>query len=115
MDIELHISRSDEEGLKGISLQNEKYLLIQERMKLVLHYFRNYVRLKLSDEEFMKLRKQLLTKTINLSEKKVLDDMRRQGEAFIRTQAGDQQNKSRFYMKVMSHFFSPTIPSYVGK
>jgi len=65
-------------------------------MKLVLHYFRNYVRLRLTDDEFRRLRQQLISKSITMSDKKVLEDMRKQGEAFSCPSDSDPQNKSKF-------------------
>ena len=96
IDIELHIKRSDDEGLKGISLQKEKYLLIQERMKLILHYFRNYVKLNLKEDEFIMLRSQLISKALNMSEKKHLNEMRKLGENVLKAQNQDEQNESNF-------------------
>ena len=112
VDIDLHIMRSDQEGLKGISLQKEKYLLIQERMKLTLHYFRNYVKLNLKEEEFVKLRSQLISKSLNMSDKKLLDEMRKIGEAVLNAQDQEEQNKSKnsYHSQIHLNFIAQLHP-----
>ena len=100
VDIELHISRSDAEALKGISLHKEKYLLIQERMKLILTYFRNYVKLNLNKEEFLRLRSQLLSKGLNISDKKPLEEMRTAGENGLRGLNQEDRTKNQLYPEI---------------
>lgn len=64
------LKKSDEEDLKGVSLNKEKYVLLSERMKLILHQFRNHVRLNLKDEDLVKIRSQLLSRGLEISEPK---------------------------------------------
>lgn len=109
VDVEQHIIRSDHEALKGIALHKEKYLLMQERMKLILHYFRHHVKLNLkvgpnsnasvvdsSSEEFLKIRTQLICKGLSISDKKELEKMRKIAEDAIENQEESDVNKCKF-------------------
>lgn len=70
------IVSSDKEELKGISLQKEKYLLIQEKLKLILHHFRFHVRLNLDNKDFIEVRNQLIYKGLDLSSPAELKKLR---------------------------------------
>jgi hypothetical protein len=67
---------SDQDNLKGIALQKEKYLLIQEKLKLILHYFKHYIKLNMMPEDFLKIRDQLISKGLDLSSSEILEKMR---------------------------------------
>jgi hypothetical protein len=108
VDVEQHIIRSDLEELKGIALHKEKYLLMQERMKLILHYFRHFVKLNLkvgpnanassvdsSSEEFLKIRKQLICKGLSISDKRELDKMRNIADEALQNQDESDINKCK--------------------
>lgn len=74
-DAETLIKQSDEENMNGISLQKEKYMLIQEKIKLILHHFKYNVRLRLDDEDFDKIRCQLIQRGLELSSPDILKTM----------------------------------------
>jgi hypothetical protein len=97
IEAEQLITSSDEEGLGGISLQKEKYILIQEKIKLIrCHFGNNYVRLNLKAEEFARIRKQLIKRGLDISSPQVLEDMKLAELKSIkdRENSKDQDNNS---------------------
>lgn len=92
-DVESHILASDQEGIKGIALQKEKYVLIQEKLKLIMHYFKHYVKLNLKDEEFLKVRVQLIQKGLEISDDSILEKMRQDEEEAVNNQQSTDENR----------------------
>ena len=69
-EVETLLKKSDEDNLKGVSLHNEKHVILNERLKLILHQFRNHVRLSLKEEVLIEIRNQLLLGGLEISDPK---------------------------------------------
>lgn len=98
---------------------------MQERMKLILHYFRHHVKLNLkvgpnsnasvvdsSSEEFLKIRTQLICKGLSISDKKELEKMRKIAEEVVESQEEGDSNKCKYKI---NYKFSPNINGDMGK
>lgn len=95
IEVEQQILKSDNDNLKGIALHKEKYLLIQERMKLILHYFKRQVRMILPNEELIKIKYQLISKGLDLSDKKVLKGLRKIEEDTLNAQDNNDPTRGK--------------------
>ena len=99
IEVEQQILKSDNDNLKGIALHKEKYLLIQERMKLILHYFKRQVRMILPNEELIKIKTQLISKGLDLSDKKVLKGLRKIEEDTLNGQDNNDPGKGKIILQ----------------
>lgn len=93
--MESQILSSDQDNLKGIALHKEKYLLIQEKMKLILHYFEHHVKLNMMPEDFLKLREQLISRGLELSSNEVLEKMRKAEEDATLNGEGNELSRGK--------------------
>mmetsp|Transcript_42639 Transcript_42639/g.49886 ORF Transcript_42639/g.49886 Transcript_42639/m.49886 type:complete len:269 (+) Transcript_42639:4426-5232(+) len=100
IDVEGLLKKSDEENLKGLSLHKEKYMLMGERLKLILYHFKNHVRLCLKDEELLKIRNQLLSRGLEISDPKQLDQMRKIENEVMSSQEQIEINRDKMYSDI---------------
>ena len=92
-EVEQQIVKSDKDQLKGVSMHKEKYLYIQERMKLILEYFKHNIKLDLKPDEFKSVKYQLISKGLEISDEDVLKGMRRIEDEALNSQ--DNSDASR--------------------
>ena len=92
--------------MNGISLHKEKYMLIQEKIKLILHHFKYNIRLRLDDEDFNRIKCQLIQRGLELSSPDILRYMNIIEQKVINNSASNDassnstEDKDKVYHKI---------------